>query len=65
MAKSRAISSDETLRAFSDIYIYGKRVIDSEVFDFSFEQVHHYYLSVGESIISNFPTPKNHAEQSV
>ena len=46
--KSRAISSDETLRAFSDIYIYGKKIIDSEVFDFSFEQIHHYYLSVGE-----------------
>ena len=44
----RGIDRGETLRAFSDIFTYGKEILDSNIYALSFTQVHHYHLSVGE-----------------
>ena len=42
------VNIETTNRAFKDIYVYGKKVIQSDIFRSSFYQQHHYITTVGE-----------------
>ena len=44
----KGVDEKETRRAFKDIYIYGKRVLESDEYLATFNQTHHHILSVGE-----------------
>ena len=42
------VSLEDTIRAYMDIIKYGHRILGSDLFAISFEQVHHKYTTVGE-----------------